>query len=408
MIHVAYGLHDKTGHYSKFVGTSMLSLFENHSCPPRSITVHLLHDNTLTLDNYEKFVYLAGQYNQIIKFYNVEKLFPEEIDKLRNSFTADSLKLFSVMSTCKLILGQVVSKEIDKIISLDADTVINLDIKELWQVELGDSPLGAVTELIRQHPMVKEEIIVPEDYFNAGIMVLNLDFLRMNYGLLMDGLKFTTEKKYPYVEQDVFNYCFSKQYIKLPEKFNTHVRAQPRFSNTPLERKIYHYLGKSDSLNMDMRDKFNRLWFSYFLKTPWFNEDTIGNLYNGVIEIYSRIYAEQKNLMTQVSAIMSGKRRAFVTFPQNVDSLKQIFYVQEGEDIFQINSQNWLNELANAMKESVGKKIYFMLTGGIYPQLRAALMQVGFVEGRDFINGEMFLSELHGVKFNSYQLIANM
>ena len=74
MIHVAYGLHDKTGHYSKFVGTSMLSLFENHYTPPRSITVHLLHDNTLTLDNYEKFVYLTGQYNQIIKFYNVEKL----------------------------------------------------------------------------------------------------------------------------------------------------------------------------------------------------------------------------------------------------------------------------------------------------------------------------------------------
>ena len=34
MIHVCYGLNDKTGFYSKFVGTSMLSLFENHSCPP--------------------------------------------------------------------------------------------------------------------------------------------------------------------------------------------------------------------------------------------------------------------------------------------------------------------------------------------------------------------------------------
>ncbi len=34
MIHVCLALYDKTGHYSKFLGTTMLSLFENKDTPP--------------------------------------------------------------------------------------------------------------------------------------------------------------------------------------------------------------------------------------------------------------------------------------------------------------------------------------------------------------------------------------
>ncbi|MBR3050926.1 MAG: hypothetical protein IKG61_05695 [Selenomonadaceae bacterium] len=60
MIHVCFGLYDKTGSYSKFTGTAMLSLFENTSA---DVTVHILHDETLTQDNREKFIYLAGRYN---------------------------------------------------------------------------------------------------------------------------------------------------------------------------------------------------------------------------------------------------------------------------------------------------------------------------------------------------------
>lgn len=409
MIHVAYGLHDKTGHYSKFVGTSMLSLFENHSSPPRSVTVHLLHDNTLTLDSYEKFVYLAGQYNQIIKFYNVERNFPEDIDKLRNSFTPDSMRHFSVAVTFRLLMGKIIPDVIVKIIHIDADIIVNLDINELWQVDIGDKILAVVPEFddpskCANFGLVTDGFVKPENYFNAGVMVMNLEKWRNEEEKIMDGVKFVTEKKYPFMEQEALNYCYSEEALHLPRKFNVHVREQPRFSDTPIERKLYHYLGRDGSLGLDMRDKFNRLWFSYFEKTPFFNKSTVENLYNGVRELY----VGRQNLMTQISAMVSGKSRAFVTFPQNIDALKKIFYVQESEEIFQIDSPNWGDKLINEMRNSVGKKIYFMMIGGIYPQLRAGLMQMGFVEGRDFLNAEMFLSEVHGVQLNSYPLIEKM
>ena len=74
MIHVCFALRDETGYSAKFVGTAMLSMFENIFKPLPSITVHILHDNTLTADNRSKFSYLAGRYGQQVKFYNVVEL----------------------------------------------------------------------------------------------------------------------------------------------------------------------------------------------------------------------------------------------------------------------------------------------------------------------------------------------
>ena len=406
MIHVALGFNNP---FSKFAGTTLVSVFENHS-PPRSITVHLLHDNTLTLDNYEKFVYLAGQYNQIIKFYNVEKLLPEDVEKVRSKAASIYLQKWSITGPFRLMVGKLLP-DVDKLIYLDADLIVNLDIGELWQIELGNSVFAAVPEAdISKYNVAERKICIdgfvkPQNYLNVGVMIMNLNRLRKNDSVIWEGVDAVLSHGYNPFDQEALNYSFSEETIKLPRKFNVWVRIQKRFSDdTRIERKIYHYLGKGDSLGLDMRDKFNRLYWYYFAKTPWFNENTINNLYNGV----RKIYAEQKNLMTQVSAMVSGKRRAFVTFPQNVETLKQVFYVQEGEEIFKINSPDELIELVNDIAKSVGKKIYFMLIAQIYSPLRAVLIEAGLVEGRDFINAEMFLSELQGVQFNSYPLIANM
>ena len=34
MVHVCFVIHDKTGRYSKFAGTTMLTIFENSFTPP--------------------------------------------------------------------------------------------------------------------------------------------------------------------------------------------------------------------------------------------------------------------------------------------------------------------------------------------------------------------------------------
>ena len=89
MIHICFGLYDKTGRYSKFTGTTMLSIFDNTNS---EVTVHILHDNTLTQDNRDKFIYLAGRYNQHVKFYNAEELCADKINFIKSNLSALSRK----------------------------------------------------------------------------------------------------------------------------------------------------------------------------------------------------------------------------------------------------------------------------------------------------------------------------
>ena len=94
MIHVCFSLHDKTGNYSKFTGTAMLSLFENSSTP-QSTCVHILHDNTLTDDNRDKLIQIANRYGQLLKFYNVEELCTDKIAKITKYFPNAKESFFS-------------------------------------------------------------------------------------------------------------------------------------------------------------------------------------------------------------------------------------------------------------------------------------------------------------------------
>ena len=121
MIHVAYGTSNL---YSKFAATSMLSMFENTN---ENITVHILHDNELTIENRENFSYIAGRYNQQVKFYNAEKICATEVQEFKSKLPASMLKQFHIAVTFRLLILKIIPDTIDKLIYLDTDTIVNLD-----------------------------------------------------------------------------------------------------------------------------------------------------------------------------------------------------------------------------------------------------------------------------------------
>lgn len=407
MIHIGLSTSNL---YAKFAGTAMLSIFENVFAPPYSITIHILHDNTFTPDNHDKFVYIAGRYNQLVKFHNVEDFCADKIQEIYKSFPKLGQTRFTIATFYRLLAPYVLPPDIEKAIYLDADIVVNMNINELWQVELGYSPLAAADELRADsfsHPMnashnylVKSGLVGYNDYFNSGVLLMNLNVLRDKEETIMRGVKFVGDNpQLQYLDQEVLNYLFSKSYLKLNEKFNFFVReARARREMMPA-RKIYHFAGAVFGLNMG--DPFNRMWLKYFAKTPWFDEETIGRLYDGFEQIYNGL----KNSMINISAMMSGKTRAFFTTPENVEATKGIFSIRDDEEFIPAENQESLQKLIDAMKRSKGKKIFFIL----YPYFPFnALIQEGFVYGRDFLNGLEFLSPEHGVPLNSYPLILAM
>ena len=402
MIHVCFGIHDKTGHYSKFTGTAILSLFENTKS---KVTVHILHDNTLTQDNRDKFSRLAERYNQLVKFYNVEELCAAKIVEYINIVPSIKNSRVSVGAFYRLLISQILSPDIEKIIYFDSDIIVNLDIVELWQFELGEKILGVVTISdiggnLHCDKIYLEGYIKTEDYFNSGVLLMNLKLLRNEEETLLEGLRFRREHSSDFFDQPILNYCFSTRTLKLSARFNKFVWCARRENETFADKKIYHYTG-GGRCQLDMRDPFNRLWMSYFIKTPWFDENSIGRLYEGV----QRLHVELKAAMVQLSALMSGKARAFFALPQDIEMLKIFFAMRDDEEVILAETEQSLRELIDAMRRSRGKKVFFIMVANFPFNM---LIQAGFVYGKDFLNGLEFLSEANGMPLNSYELIKAM
>ena len=376
------------------------------SLPPPTITVHLLHDNTLTSDNHNKFLALAKHYEQEIKFYNVEKICPKDIDFIKKLFmNYPNFKRFSIAAIYRLLIPQIIPTDIEKVIYLDSDIIVNLDINELWQINLLDKPIASDPVINKRNievSLCKDGFVNDEDYFCSGVMVMNLKQIRQNeMENLVAGILFLAENfKYDCFDQEILNYCFSKNYVKLPIKFDFYVRDARYRGEFSTENRILHYLAQS--LSCDMNDNFNRLWFEYFAKTPWFTKDVIANIFAEFKNIMNQREYELKNLSVKLTTLVAEKSRAFVAPLEHINDMKKFFDVKDTEDVIPIINQESFKRLIQAMLESKGRKVFFILFDK-YNKLSATLIKLGFVEDKDFINASKLLPR--NIFWNTHHLV---
>lgn len=403
MIHVCFALYDKTGHFSKFAGTAMLSLFENIIAPPYTVTVHILHDNTLTLDSRDKFSFIAGRYGQLVKFYNVEEHCGDKIEEIKSLLPQAVQSRFSIAMYYRFFISYVLPPNIDKIIYLDADLVVNLDINELWQIELNEKILGVV-------PVSFQKLNEPvKDYFNSGVLLINVPAFRKAEKTLNDAIKFMSENpKYEGNDQEILNYCFAKNALKMPMKFNRLVKWCRYYNETRINKMIYHFNSHNSlrGLGLDINDPFNQLWMSYFIRTPFFDETSIGRLFEGFKKVRDDLIKHRLKL----TSIVSGKTRAFFIEPEKIKEMKKFFHIQKHELIIPAENADSLQKLIDAMKDSQGKKIFFILTKNFMKKDFPidVLVNEGFADPRDFIKGWNLFSEEHGMLFNTNSFIQEL
>ena len=389
MIHVCFGLHDKSGRYSKFVGATMASIFENTAA---DVTIHILHDATLSDANRDNFSYLAGRYAQHVKFHNVEKICPEEIKFLKEKIAVVLNTRFSIGTFYRLLMKKILSAHgVGKAIYLDADIIVNLDIAELWQHDLKDIPLAAVPEkdatlgyMIANKYLIKKGLVKQENYFNAGVILFNVDKLEKNF--FYDGLKFLAENpQCECFDQDILNAFFSANYLKLEQKFDSFVQSD-RLRKLPLTKKIYHYAGQCIELKFD--DAYNKLFMEHFVRTPWFDfgfVDRIGKAFRKMTDEHTLHVQRMLRLAVE-------HKRAFFVTSNNVNAIKILFSVQDDELIIKTDNPFMVNELVTKMRELRGKKLFFICQPN-YDDYKRMLYTLGFREFIDFANGMVFMTK---------------
>ena len=268
----------------------MLQSIIAHASPEHHYDVVVL-DNGLKAESIDKLKSLAPPpaTNFSLRFYKMQ---PHMLDK---KFATQGHR--SATAYCKLFVPSIF-KNYDKILYLDADTVVMADVAQLYNTEPGDAWLGAAQDYahmarLRIKPPYSTRLAMPHlglddaiyQYFNAGVMLLNLAQLR-EAGAEAAWLTTAESNAFDNMEQDVLNlHCkghvhhidtawnvphsvgiLKKHQWKIPamcyKKWLTADRAEP---------KLIHYTSSDKPWENPAADMAHH-WWHYARQTPFYEE----------------------------------------------------------------------------------------------------------------------------------------
>lgn len=381
MIHVCYAVTDKKGTYTKYVGASMCSIFEHTK---EWVTVHFLHDHTLSTDNRRYLMQLVRNYGQQIVFYNFEQSFRERLHKLEeyNKWMDKLLKHpLSQAMWYRLFVGEVFP-DLDRLIYLDSDTIVNLDIKELWEEKIGANGLSVVKDPVVQEGhfsiMVKKGLYEEEKYFNSGVLLMNPKLVGKVENLLEQGAAFLKENTLvDYPDQDILNYFYGDECHFLPEKYNTLVRSELVKKHENVGKCIYHYAGECYAL--DAVNNFHRLFLEHLAKTPWCNADFLGNLAR-------QLHQYTRSMMLGYANFIAGMRRIIIGSEKEKEDITKMMMLKEKESFYTLKEFN-----KRGLRLEPDEILVFCIPSDEFANAKKHLEDCGCIEGVHFINGNVFI-----------------
>lgn len=201
----------------------------------------------------------------------------------------------------------------DKVVYLDSDLIIEGDVSELFQTELGDNLLGAVTDIdylgnlnmndgnrleySRKVLKMKD----PYDYFQAGVLVFNTEAMR-GLHTIEEWLEIASNPDYIYNDQDILNASCEGRVVYLDPAWNVMndcggridkvCSFAPRadfeaFLRARSNPKIIHFAGFEKPWTHRDCDQ-NEVYWRYARETPFY-EVLLGKLYGNVRTVGSTL-----------------------------------------------------------------------------------------------------------------------
>lgn len=199
-IPVFYAVDDN---YIPILGASLKSLIENSS-KGNNYEIKILYTN-VSEKNQER-IKKYEQENVSIEFVNVSEQLKEINSKL---YTRN---YFSKTTYFRLYIPELYP-QYEKALYIDSDTIVLTDIANLYNEDIGDNLLGAISDgAIQAIPVFQEyveKVVGVRDYnnyFNAGILVMNLDELRKykfqeKFLYLLEKIKFEVAQDQDYLNR---------------------------------------------------------------------------------------------------------------------------------------------------------------------------------------------------------------
>lgn len=391
IIHIGFGLHDKDGHYSVWVGTVMQSILEHTDS---RICFHILHDETLSIDNKYKLEKVARSGSSKIEFHKIEE---DDFSVVKNQMSR-----FTIGAMFRCSLPELLP-DLNRIIYLDADLFVNRDIKELWDVDVREYYLAGVVDEgvdIHNYPRIlnKYPEIKKESYFNSGVLYMNLKKLR-EFGnlkkLVVDFLIENPEADLP--DQDALNVLFHNKVLYLDGSWNQFVFMHRKDNVEKLDKAIFHYA--ADLLMLYSHSQLDKEYFRTICRTPWIDYEMNHQFEQCFGRMNDRVYQYQNMLQ-----LLSNPNIKHIFYGEENELLKTLYnriHLKNGDYRVLEHAQNMESDILpckdlSVLKDEKSPKIIFVNWESDHCLAIQNLEELGFKNGKDFFVISRFFSFFDG------------
>ena len=157
---------------------------------------------------------------------------------------------------------------LSKVLFLDADVLITADIKELWGVDVSNVYAAVVSDhslVAQQH--WKKLAIDSGNYFNAGMMLLNLEYWRVRNAKDALAATFHSRHEWDYNDQDVLNVVMANEVKYLDASFNTQTYTLAKhLVSRPV---VVHFTGQEKPWHASSAHPYTSQFRSHLNSTPY-------------------------------------------------------------------------------------------------------------------------------------------
>ncbi|MFA6341137.1 MAG: glycosyltransferase family 8 protein [Candidatus Paceibacterota bacterium] len=301
----------------------LTSLFENNA--KNDISVYVLHSGFEGKDE-RSLADMASKYGQKINLIRVNGSYFAEAPALR----------WSKETYYRLLISELLPKDLDRLLYLDMDMVINKPLNDLYDIDLGECSLGASCEKL-DHSAIRRRVGLDAKglYFQAGVLLFDVKKTRkvLSYDSAMEVIR-SLGKNLLIVDQDVINVLFDGKIKLIDKKFNNfditnfdHSNVERFFNHTDGkeldETYIFHYSCSKPWNNM-FSGACENLWYKYLKLSPYadlyekkFNTLKYRMFRTGIMKLFFYKYIDVTPFINKMSAKMLS--------PKLYDSFKKFY-----------------------------------------------------------------------------------
>lgn len=264
--------------YVPYCGVMITSVFENHKdCETH---IYIMIDTPLNHSNQKQLALLAKRYGQFIHYIMVDNKFLQKFP-----LKGDGVDYWSIVTYYRLYVAELLPQEINLVLYLDCDTIVNGSLLSLFETDWAETAIGAVPDMCTEWDefYVRLQYDKQCGYFNAGVLLINLqywrennigqkclNFLSTNYNLIKNN------------DQDVLNCVLCNRKHNLPVTYNYQVQLRmPYFFDTFSEKMKTDVLTTSDPIIIHYAAElkpwmhkyysypYRNVWHKYKRLSPW-------------------------------------------------------------------------------------------------------------------------------------------